>query len=305
MTRGGFTIMKLKTSLRHIREGFKNIWRNGWMSFASISAVTITLLITAIFLSILINLNHVGEQIENETEIHVFIDLTATEADKRSLREELESISEVKSVIYQSKEEGLEELIDSLGDEGDVFASLKQENPLPDTFRVKTNDPQDIIEVAEEIKPLTNVTEVNYGAGTVERMFDVMNVSRNIGAALVVGLLLTAMFLISNTIKITIVARRQEIEIMKLVGAANSFIRGPFIVEGLLLGVFGAVLPMAVMLVGYPFLYQEFQTRFSSWFISLLPPMPFVYQMSMILLLIGMFIGVWGSTLSIRKFLKV
>ncbi|MBM7552053.1 permease-like cell division protein FtsX [Thalassobacillus pellis] len=297
--------MKLKTFGRHGREGVKNLARNGWMSFASISAVTVTLLLVGVFAALLFNLNEIGTQIEEDVEIKVFIERTADEEAKETLRNELEGISKVASVEYQSKEEGLQQLIESLGDEGQVFASLKDENPLNDAYVVKTADPEDTLSVAKSIENFKSVADVEYAKQTVERLFNVMNVMRNIGIGLIIGLLFTAMFLIANTIKITIVARRREIEIMKLVGATNWFIRWPFLFEGIMIGILGAAIPIAFVIFGYDYIYTEIVTRYPTLFIDLLPVYPFVLQVAGLLALMGIVIGLWGSMTSIRKFLKV
>src|SRR5690606_38771859 len=149
------------------------------------------------------------------------------------------------------------------------------------------------------------VHSVNYGKGKVEKIFSAVKVSRNIGIGLILGLVFTAMFLISNTIKITIFARQREIEIMKLVGATNSFIRWPFFLEGLFLGILGSLIPIGIILGFYNFLYDLIQPQLNGTFLELLAFNPFAYQVTGLLLLIGAFIGVWGSLMSVRKFLKV
>ncbi|MCA0984801.1 permease-like cell division protein FtsX [Halobacillus yeomjeoni] len=297
--------MKLKTFGRHGKEGVKNLTRNRWMSLASISAVTVTLLLVGVFATLLMNLNDIGTQIEEDVEVRVFIELTADEQGQADLREKIEDISKVSTVEFQSKEEGLNRLIDSLGDDGEVFESLKDENPLNDVFVVKTSDPQDTIEVAKSIEDFKNVDKVEYAKETVERLFNVMDMARNIGFAIIGGLLFTAMFLIANTIRITIVARRKEIEIMKMVGATNWFIRWPFLVEGVLIGILGALIPIGLVVFGYDYLYTTITTRYPTLFIDLLPVYPFVLKVSGLLVLMGMTIGLWGSFTSIRKYLKV
>ena len=299
------TGMKIKTFGRHGKEGFKNLGRNGWMTFASISAVTVTLLLVGVCLALLLNLNAFGDQLESDVEIRAFIDLTAQQEQQDELKSRIENISEVESVTYQSKEEGLDNLIDNLGDEGEVFESLREENPLSDAFLIKTKDPQNVTAVAEEIKQLENVQDVEFAEDTVNRLFKVLEIARNVGLALVVGLLFTAMFLISNTIKLTIVARSHEIEIMKLVGATNWFIRWPFLVEGILIGIFGSIIPIGILIYGYYYLIELIANRFPTLFIDLLPVTPFVYQLSGLLIILGVIIGVWGSLTSMRKFLKV
>ena len=297
--------MKLRTLARHGKEGVKNLARNGWMTFASISAVTVTLLLVGVFLVVLLNMNAIGSQIEDDVEVRVYIERVADDAQKAELKAQLESIPEVERVIYQSKDESLEELIDSLGDDGKAFESLKDENPLNDVFIVKTAIPQDTVSVAEKANTFDHVSDVRYGKGTVERLFQVLEVSRNIGIVLIIGLMFTAMFLIANTIKLTIVSRRKEIEIMKLVGATNAFVRWPFFIEGLLLGLFGSVIPIAAITLGYHLIYQQFNEKLETIFVQMLPVYPFAYQLAAVLVLFGVVIGVWGSLTSVRKFLRV
>lgn len=297
--------MKFKTFGRHGKEGFKNLTRNSWMSIASISAVTVTLLLVGVFATILLNLNDIGSQIEEDVEVRVFIDLTSSQEAQEELEQKIDEISKVSTVEFQSKEEGLNQLIDSLGSEGEVFESLKDENPLNDVYIVQTEDPQDTIEVAQTIEEFENVEKVEYAKETVERLFNVMDIARNVGLAIIAGLLFTAMFLIANTIRITIVARKKEIEIMKMVGATNWFIRWPFLIEGVLIGILGSLIPIALVIFGYDFLYTEIKTRFPTLFIDLLPVYPFVLEVSGLLVLMGITIGLWGSFTSIRKYLKV
>lgn len=297
--------MKLKTFGRHGKEGFKNLARNSWMTVASVSAVTVTLLLVGVLSTLLLNLNAIGTQIEEDVEVRVFINLTADQAAQDQLRQQIEEVPRVSTVEFQSKEEGLEQLIESLGSEGEVFKSLKDENPLNDVFIVNTEQPEDTIPVAEQIKEFENVAKVEYAEETVERLFNVMDVGRNIGLAIVAGLLFTAMFLIANTIRITIVARKKEIGIMKMVGATNWFIRWPFLFEGIFIGLLGALIPIIIVIFGYEFVYTEVNTRFPTLFIDLLPVYPFVIKVSLILLLMGVLIGLWGSFTSIRKYLKV
>ncbi|ELK48223.1 permease-like cell division protein FtsX [Halobacillus sp. BAB-2008] len=297
--------MKFRTFGRHMKEGFKNLARNRWMSVASVSAVTVTLLLVGVFATLLLNLNDIGKQIEEDVEVRAFIEVTADEDARDALQEEIEGISEVSSVKFQSKEQGLDELIESLGDEGQVFESLKDENPLNDVFIVNAENPEDTIAVAKEIETFKNIDKVEYAEETVQRLFKVMDIARNVGLAIIAGLLFTAMFLIANTIRITIVARRKEIEIMKMVGATNWFIRWPFLVEGIMIGILGSVIPILLVIFGYDFLFSEISTRYPTLFIDLLPVYPFVLQVSALMLLMGVIIGLWGSFTSIRKYLKV
>lgn len=298
-------VMKFNTLQRHFRESFKSIARNGWMTFASVSAVTVTLLLVGVFLVIMMNLNHIANNVQNDVEIKVYVDNAADSATKTAIGKKIEGISEVDTVVFSNKQKELNNLIDDLGDNGEVFKPFEQDNPLRDAFVIKTKTPQDVVKVAKEIEKIEYVQSVKYGQGYVEKLFDFVSISRNIGIVLIVGLVFTAMFLISNTIKITITARRREIEIMRLVGATNSFIHWPFFLEGLWLGILGSLIPIALIAILYANIYKYAAPHITVKFVELLPSGTFIFQVSAILLLIGAFIGMWGSLISVRKFLKV
>ena len=297
--------MKAKTLSRHLREGVKNLSRNGWMTFASVSAVTVTLLLVGVFLAAIMNMNHFATKVEQDVEIRVHIDPAAKEADQKKLEEDMSKIAKVDSIKYSSKEEELKRLIKSLGDSGKTFELFEQDNPLKNVFVVKAKEPTDTATIAKKIEKMQFVSNVQYGKGQVEKLFDTVKTGRNIGIALIAGLLFTAMFLISNTIKITIYARSTEIEIMKLVGATNWFIRWPFLLEGLFLGVLGSIIPIGLILVIYNSLQGVFNEKLGGTIFELLPYNPFVFQLAGLLVLIGALIGMWGSVMSIRRFLKV
>ncbi|KIL79189.1 Cell division protein FtsX [Bacillus badius] len=295
-------VMKSRTLRRHFRESFKNLSRNGWMTFAAISAVTVTLLLVGVFLTILLNLNKAATDIENDVEVRVLVKLDATKAEQQELKKRLSNLPEVASVTYSPKEKELQNLIKDMGED---FALFEQNNPLYDVFVVKTKRPADTPKVAKKIKNFQYTEDAIYGEKKVERLFSFLKTSRNVGLVLSIGLLFTAMFLISNTIKMTIFARRKEIEIMRLVGATNWFIRWPFLLEGLWLGLLGSLLPVAAVMIGYSYVIGAMTTYMQGHFIQPLPYSPFVWQISGILLLIGAFIGMWGSFVAVRRFLKV
>lgn len=298
-------VMKIRTLNRHIREGIKNFARNGWMTFAAVTSVATTLLILGVFLLLSLNVNFITKIIEDQVEIRVLLELTSGEEEKRTIEQKLQSILEIERITFISKKDGIEQFIDSLGEQGRYFLGLNEENPLPDIYVIKTSTPQETEKTAKLIEQFEHVYKVNYGAGTIEKLFDVTNMIRNIGFIFIVGLAFTAMLLISNTIKITIIARSNEIEIMKLVGGTNSFIRWPFFIEGLLLGVVGAIIPIAILVFGYQQLLNSIGNDLKFNIIMLLPMDPLMYQISPLLLGIGTLIGVWGSMISVRRFLQI
>ncbi|WP_044747609.1 permease-like cell division protein FtsX [Bacillus alveayuensis] len=295
----------INTLGRHLRESMKSLARNTWMTIASVSAVMVTLLLVGTFLVIMFNLNNIATNIEKDVEIRVLIDVTANQEQRDQLKQQLESLPQVESVTFSSKDEELENLISSFGEEGEAFKLFEQENPLNDVFVIKTKNPEDTPSVAKKIEKFDHVSDVRYAEETVERLFKVVNIGRNIGIVLIIALVFTAMFLISNTIKVTIFARRREIEIMKLVGATNWFIRWPFFLEGLFLGVSGSIIPIIILIIIYKRFVEWANPYVQGSFIELLPLNPFLFQVSAILIFIGAFIGIWGSLMSVRKFLKV
>ncbi|WP_449621921.1 permease-like cell division protein FtsX [Robertmurraya sp. Marseille-Q9965] len=297
--------MKARTIRRHMKESLRNLGRNGWMTFASVSAVTVTLMLVGVFFVIMMNLNKVATDIEEDVRIRVHVDIAATKEDQQELKSKIQQIADVDTVEYSSKEAELDNLIASLGEEGEAFKLFEQDNPLYDVFIVKTKEPEQLEKVAKQIEKFEFASKVKYGQDDVDKLFSFIKTSRNVGIILIVGLLFTAMFLISNTIKITIVARRREIEIMRLVGATNSFIRWPFFMEGIMIGVLGSVIPIVLISTLYTYSYDYVSAKLEGHFIQLLEMNPFMYQVAGLLILLGAFIGIWGSLMSVRKFLKI
>lgn len=296
------TAMKGSTLRRHFSGSFKALGRNGWMTFASVSAVTVTLLLVGVFALIMMNLNKVASDLENDVEIKILIDLAADEKAEKALLDQIKSLPEIEDVRYSSKAKELDKLVVDFGDELSLY---KQSNPLRNVVYVKAKDPQQTAKVAKKIDKMDYTYEVMYGAGKVEKLFNFLNISRNVGLVLILGLLFTAIFLISNTIRITIFARKDEIEIMKLVGATNSFVRIPFLLEGMWLGILGAILPMIIISILYYNVYKIIKPRIEGSMIQLLDFSPLIYQVNGLILLLGIFIGIWGSFMSVRKFLRV
>jgi cell division transport system permease protein len=296
------TVMKPRTILRHFRESLKSLGRNGWMTFASVSAVTVTLLLVGVFVVLMLNMNKIASDIEKDVEVRVLVELGAEEPQIEELQTNIEQINGIESIDFSSKEDELRNLMEDMGED---FRLFEQDNPLYDVFIVKAENPVETQRIANEIKGFENVNDALYGEAKIERLFSFLQMSRNVGLVLIIGLLFTAMFLISNTIKITIVARRKEIEIMKLVGATNWFVRWPFILEGLWLGILGSIIPIAVVSTGYYYAYQFIEPKLRNHFIQILDYTPFIYQVNFLIILMGCLIGAWGSFMSVRKFLRV
>ncbi|WP_010278651.1 permease-like cell division protein FtsX [Paenibacillus senegalensis] len=305
--------MTIRTFGRHLREGGKNIIRNGWMTFASVSSIAISLFILGVFLLLTLNVNHLTEQVEQQIEIKVFLDLDITQESIAEIQNYIESMDRIQSVTFISKEEGLAILRERMGESGEAFLEGLdgENNPLNDSFTVEVHEAHEVGQAAEEILALNQgqevapIVKVDYGQESVDLLLKITSVIRNVGLVLVACLALTAMFLISNTIKLTILARNREIKIMKLVGATNGFIRWPFFIEGALLGFFGSFIPIAILIYGYWQLLNVFSVDLAILSIEFKPFLEVVYPVGGLLLAIGMLIGIWGSVISVRKYLNV
>lgn len=305
--------MKIRTFIRHTREGTRNVIRNGWMTFASVGAIAISLFILGVFLILALNVNYLATQIESQVEIRVYLEVNTPDAQMNNVRKEIEALPNVSNVAFISKEDGLKLLREKLGEDGrELLEGFDGDNnPLNDSFTVEVDDPHAVNQVADQIKLINNgknpqpIYKISYGKGTVETLFKITGIVRNVGLVFVAMLAFTAMFLISNTIKITIVARRKEIGIMKLVGATNGFIRWPFFIEGGLLGITGSAIPVVVLLYGYMELYNYTKLELGLMLIKLIPLQDLFWPVTGLLLGIGVMIGIWGTLLSVRKFLRV
>jgi cell division transport system permease protein len=273
------------------------------MTVAAVSAVAVTLLLVGSFIAILMNVNKLATDVEEDVSVRVYIDLAAEEEDQEALQQNLEELDEVEQVVFSSRDDELSQVIGSYGDEFGLFDG--DDNPLYDVFIVNTAAPEVTSDVADQVEDMNYVADVNYGGATADRLFEVMATVRNVGAVIIVALIFTAVFLIANTIRITIFSRRTEIEIMKLVGATNWFIRWPFLIEGALIGFIGALIPVSIISYIYLSGFDTIMTYLSGTYFALLAPNPFLVQLVALLLTIGVVIGSVGSSLSIRKFLKV
>ena len=289
---------------RHLKEGTNNFKRNGWMTVASISSLSFMLLMIGVTFLILLNLNYMTTKVEQNVEIHAYLqDSNSTE--KEILTDKIQSLEHVASVQFISKNEGLENFMENLGDEGAAFETLKKDNPLNDAFVIKTEQPQDVTAVAEIVQNLEQVDKVEYGKNVVGPLFASTKLARILGTIFIICLTLMAVHLVTNTIRLTVLARKEEIQLRKLIGATNQFIRIPFFIEGALVGFSGAMIASIIILFGYYVVYDYMNQYIDIAFIELISPFPLVPIFSFTLLIFGIFIGIWGAVSSLRQILKV
>lgn len=291
---------------RSIRDAFKSVFRNFSLSLASISCITITLIIVAISILISFNVQNFTKEIEKDLTIVIFLDTDTSEEEVIKLREKLENMSNVESLTYQSKVAVKKEMSKENKIFNEVMSSWDDENnPLKDTFQVKVKEVEKISNTAKKIEKIEKVSSVKYGEGMVDNLISAFEAAKKVSYGMVIALVLVTVFLIINTIKLTIFSRKREISIMRLVGASNFTIKTPFIIEGMVLGLFGSIIPILIVCFGYIALYNHFDGYLYSRMIALIEPEPFIYMVSGIVLVIGIIVGMIGSASAVRKYLKI
>lgn len=291
---------------RDIRDSFKGVIRNFSLSLASISCITITLIVVSISILLTYNVNEFADNVQKDVTIVAFMNVDITAEEKDDVLEEIREISGIESYEYQSKTDIANDMMESSEDLKNILSQYTEEtSPLQPTYLVKVKDINKIGNIAAKIEKIKGVDIVKYGEGMVEQLVSIFEIVKNISVGVVVALIIVTAFLISNTIKITIFSRKREIEIMRLVGSSNLNIKIPFIFEGLFLGILGSVIPIIITTYGYTMLYKKFDGQLFSPFIQLIKPTPFIYQISLALLAIGILVGMYGSFKAVRKHLKI
>lgn len=296
----------IRMLVRCIRDAFKSVIRNFSLSLASISCITITLIIVSLAIIASFNVQNFTKEIEKDLTIVVFLEHEATDTDVKDVETELKQMDNVEKYTFQSKTEVKEQM----QKESEVFNTVlsnwdEDESPLKDTYQVKVKDVTKIGKTADQIKQIENVSVVRYGEGMVEKMVSAFDSIQKVTYGIVIALVIVTVFLIVNTIKLTISARKREISIMRLVGASNFTIKTPFIVEGMILGALGSIVPILITLFGYTAFYQHFNGYLFSQLIQLIKPEPFIYSTSLIILVIGIIVGTVGSASAVKKYLKI
>ncbi len=291
---------------RSIRDAFKSVFRNFSLSLASISCITITLIIVAVSIIASLNVENFAKEIESDLTIVVFLDSDTTKDEVKDLIKEIKNTTNVESVTFQGKEE----VKDQMSRESDTFKSVmsewsKEDNPLKDTFKIKVKDATEISHTAKTIKKMDKVSLVRYGEGMVDKLVKAFTSIEKVAYGVVIALIVVTVFLIINTIKLTIFSRKREISIMRLVGASNFSIKTPFIIEGMFLGLIGSIIPVLLTTFGYLAFYKHFDGYLFTKLIELIKPEPFIYTTSGIIVVIGIIVGMIGSASAVRKYLKV
>lgn len=295
---------RMQNLLAHLADAWRNLIRHISLTVSSVIAVTVTLLILGVLVVIAGNISDFTDNIESDFQIQATISPGFSE-DKEiaELQAQIEQLDHVESCTFSSKEDELQELI---AENGEMFRYYEGEdrNPLYDVFRIELDDNRQIDAVSEALNQMDGIVEATYGGDEITVMVSVFEAMRSGGAVFVVFLAILALLLIQNTIRMTIQARNIEIAIMRSVGASNWYIRGPFILEGMYIGILGSIIPIVLISCGYYALYQAFDGVLLSSMFVMKPMWPFIFGVCLILLLGGILVGMAGSFLAVGKYLR-
>ena len=295
--------MKLRTGEYFTQEVFRSLKRNNWMSFASVGTVAVSLFVLGVFLILVLNMNRLAATLESQVQISVYLQDDIKQADREDLQQDIAHMQGIDSIRYVSRDEAKARLADRLGDQKYLLDALGDKNPLPDSFELTVVHPDMVETAAKAIEHMNGVESAKYGQDVVEHLFDITRLMRIFGVALMVLLAGATIFIISNTIRLTVFARRKEIAIMKYVGATDWFIRWPFLIEGVVLGFVGGILAAIALRSFYAAMAAKIYNTLA--FFPLMPQYPFMNYVTVTIILSGMVVGAIGSTISLKRFLKV
>ena len=289
---------------RSIRDAFKSVFRNFSLSIASITCITITLVLVSLSLLLSSNVNHFTASIEKELTIVVYLDLDVDDQKEKEIESQIKNMNSFDSLVFKSKDEWKSEIQDSLGELETILDDMDT-NPLYDSLLIKVKNVTDLSATTDKINEIDGVNSASYGKDSVDQMLSIFRVVERVALVIVVALILVTAFLISNTIRLAIYARRNEIEIMRLVGTSNTAIKLPFEFEGLFLGILGSIIPILLTIYAYILTYEFFDGYIFSRMIELVAPQNLLLSTCLILVLIGGVVGFIGSHHAVRKYLKI
>ncbi|GAA0716574.1 permease-like cell division protein FtsX [Clostridium malenominatum] len=296
--------MKISSIKHFITDALKSLKRNRTISFASAATVAATLFILGVFLLAALDVKQVIKDVESKVEIKVFLSEDITIGQEKELKDKFSTISDIKEIKYESKEDAIKKFKEQLGEDNEsLVEGLEKRNPLPNSYILKVNSPEAVTGVVEQIKDIEGISQIQEGRKVVDTIIKITNTIKWAGIAMFIVLIGVSLFLIGNTIKITVYSRRKEIGIMKFIGATDWFIRWPFIIEGMIIGLSGAVIGCILLYYTYSLIYSKITS--AMFMIKLVGPSFVLSTISWQFILLGMIIGALGSILSIRKFLAV
>ena len=296
--------MKISTLKYFLKDAMNSLKRNITVSTASIATVAATLFILGIFMLTILNVNQGIVNVESKVEVKIFLKDDITTAQKTELEKSIKAIAGVTDLTFESKDQALANFKEQLGNQNQsLVEGLEKDNPMPSSYIVKVNDPSIITSIVETVKGKAYILNIKDGREIVDKIMSITNTIKWVGSAIFIILIGVSLFLIGNTIKIIVYSRRREIGIMKYIGATDWFIRWPFIIEGVVLGIIGALIADGILYYAYKVVFAKVTTGL---LMMQLVPVSYVYTYILgLFMLAGILIGAIGSSISIRKFLAV
>lgn len=299
--------MKFRVLKNIIKQGFQGVWRNRGMGLASISSITAVLMILGVVIILILSLNNVALEIRTKfDEVQIFLNNDLETEEINYIEDSIKDIDGVLSATFLSKEQGLELMKEEFQEDSYLLEGLEEDNPLQNSYIIQLTDIKYADGVVEKLKLVDGIEDIKYYKDIIDKLMVVTNYVR-LGGIIVIGVLvLVSIFIISNTIKLTVTARRREINIMKFVGATNGYIRGPFILEGIVFGLIGALLSILLLNYGYEYFFNSVNDKLYVLFtVYLVAPSLLIKDITIIFAAIGVGIGALGSIISLKRFLNV
>lgn len=286
-----------------LKETFHSLFRNKFMSVASVLTVTLSMFILGTFLCVVLNINHMATYLENQVEMTIYLKDGLSGSQTAEVDKKLKALPQLKQISFKNKEQAFDEFKKGLGDQQGILDAING-NPIPASYSASFTNPEALKSAVSIVEKYPEVDSVQYGQDIIEQLYKVSQIIRIGGVVLILFLAGAELFIISNTIRLTVFARRREIQIMKYVGATNGFIRWPFIFEGIIIGCIGSGISAFILWEGYKIVLSEIVSA-GLVFIPMIPMWPFMGYLTAILLGAGVIIGILGSTISLRKYMKV
>ncbi|MGN9163722.1 permease-like cell division protein FtsX [Tissierellaceae bacterium HCP3S3_D8] len=289
------------------RQGFQGMWRNRGMGLASVSSIAAVLMILGVVLILILSINSlVMDTQEKFDEIEIFLNDDITDKELIAIEDMARNKAGVASVTFKSKDEALDSLKNRWEDDAYLLEGLEEENPLPNSYVIKLDNIEYADDIVRDAKEMGGIKRIQYHKDIIDKLMIFANYVRIGGIAIIAALVSVSIFIISNTIKLTVTSRSREISIMKYVGATNGYIKGPFVIEGILFGLLGALISIVVIYYSYGYFFDLVnETLYSLFTIMLVPPTKIFKDISIMFISIGAGIGALGSLVSMKRFLNV
>lgn len=298
--------MKIRTIGYMIKEGCKGFWRNRMMSVASVASIASVLMILGIVFILVLNIQGLTENAKGQFDsVQLYLKDELDQNQIENIGQIVKGIDGIEDVYFISKEEALENMKKKWGENGYLLEGLEK-NPLPNSYVIELKDIEYADSVVNRVEGLQGLEEVKYYKKVVENLLNITKFVRTVGIAIIAILILISMFVVGNTIKLTVIARQREINIMKYVGATNWFIRWPFVIEGMVLGVLGSGIAIGIVGFGYKYIFDLItQKTYVMISANMIPATAIIDDLAIIFVVLGTGIGALGSIFSMRKFLRV